>query len=214
MPARKGNSPSTPRRIAAAPDPRRPPLTRRGSLPAFFRQPTFGTPGGGDSLGSLLAVALASSSATAITVAIVFLKWIRRFAPPLLYYAPTPANRALVAAVPLLLRTYVPNLLSWNAHAAGVFGYLKLPGRRPHHCERVTMPDGGTVCLSWSSLPADGEPIVLLLPGINNDASMGYVISCGPRTEAATSCHRPSPLPLHLRWPPPRVARFSIRFAT
>ena len=73
------------------------------------------------------------------------------------------------------MRSYVPNLLSWNAHAAGFFGYVKLPGRRPHSLEHLTLRDGGTVCLSWSSPPVDGAPIVLLLPGINNDASMPYV---------------------------------------
>lgn len=96
-------------------------------------------------------------------------------APPQLHFAPTEENLALLRAMPLLSRSYVPNLLAWNAHLAGFFGYVKLPGKEPSRVERVTMPDGGTVRLAWSGDAADGQPVVVLLPGINNDSSMGYI---------------------------------------
>ena len=49
-----------------------------------------------------------------------------------------------------------------------------LPGGfRPRKFERITMADGGTVCLSWTSTPVDGDSMVLLLPGINNDVDAG-----------------------------------------
>ena len=119
----------------------------------------------------------ASAAAATVGTALTFAAWVKRAAPPQLHYAETPENRQLIADMPIMLRSYIPNLLSWNKHLAGVFGYLKLPTRvRPHSTERVTMPDGGTVCLSWNSEPpSDGTPVVLLLPGINNDTSMPYV---------------------------------------
>ena len=96
-------------------------------------------------------------------------------APPKLFYAPTEANNRLISKTPILLRHYMPSILSWNAHAAGFFGYVKLPGKRPHSSERVTMRDGGTVSLSWSAPPVEGQAVVLLLPGINNDTRLPYV---------------------------------------
>ena len=78
--------------------------------------------------------------------------------------------------LPLLHRTYIPNLLSWNAHLAGVFGYVKLPGSKVPFLETITLPDGGTVALSWVRPPVDdGRPVVVLFPGINNDADMPYI---------------------------------------
>ena len=130
-------------------------------------------------MGARLAVGAASAVLSVIGTASVCIAWVQRMAPPTLFYAKTERNRALVSAIPLLLRSYVPNLLSWNAHSAGFFGYVKLPEKkRPHSVERVTLPDGGTVCLSWSSPPiADSscKPIILLIPGINNPASMPYI---------------------------------------
>lgn len=123
----------------------------------------------------LLATSAASLVLGIVGTASVFIAWVQRMAPPKLYYMPTAANRKLILAMPLLFRSYVPNLLSWNAHAAGFFGYFKLPGKRPDWTERITLPDGGTVCLSWASQPVDGGAVILLLPGINNPSSMPYV---------------------------------------
>ena len=122
-------------------------------------------------------MSVASSIVTVITTASLFVAWVQRMRPPSLHYTPTEANDALVRNMPLLLRTYVPNLLSWNAHLAGFFGYVKLPGPRPTSASRemITMPDGGTVTLTWSSEAIDGRRVILLFPGINNDASMPYV---------------------------------------
>lgn len=156
-------------------DPRRMAPLRQGSLAPFFVPPRSPGPQGEMSLLGLLAVGCAGAAFSAITTASLFIAWVQRMAPPTLYYLPTAANRALVMAMPLLFRSYVPNLLSWNAHAAGFFGYVKLPGKKPHSIERLTLPDGGTVCLSWNSTPVDGRPIIVLLPGINNEASMPYV---------------------------------------
>ena len=89
---------------------------------------------------------------------------------------PTPENEALVRNLPLLHRAYVPNMLSWNAHLAGLFGYVKLPGQPQTAREVVTLPDGGTVALSWQAAPVDdGRRIVILFPGINNDSTMPYI---------------------------------------
>ena len=129
--------------------------------------------GGSVDLASLLSVGVASAILAATTTAITFAAWVKRCAPPRLFFKDTAFNRNLLKSMPILLRTYIPNLLSWNAHTAGFFGYVKLPGGfRPRKFERITMADGGTVCLSWTSTPVDGDSIVLLLPGINNDASM------------------------------------------
>ena len=154
----------------------RPALERHGSLAPFVtRQPSNGPPPPNDGLSQLLLTASAAAVLSALSTASLFLAWVQRLRPPRLYYFPSAANRAMVMAMPLLMRSYVPNLLSWNAHAAGFFGYVKLPGKKPHSRERVTMPDGGTICLSWSSSVVPGAPIILLLPGINNDSSMPYV---------------------------------------
>ena len=129
-------------------------------------------------LGSLLAVGVASSLTTVITTASLFLAWVQRMRPPSLHYSPTAANEAMLRDMPLLLRTYVPNMLSWNAHLAGFFGYVKLPGPRPPAARRetITLPDGGTVTLNWwSSEPINGRRVIVLFPGINNDAAMPYV---------------------------------------
>ena len=59
--------------------------------------------------------------------------------------------------MPLLHRHYVPHLLAWNAHLAGVFGYFKLPvprlffERLGPRTERIVLSDGGSVSLLWSS---------------------------------------------------------------
>ena len=66
-------------------------------------------------LGSLLAVGVASSLTT-VTTASLFLAWVQRMRPPSLHYSPTAANEAMLRDMPLLLRTHVPNMLSWNAH--------------------------------------------------------------------------------------------------
>jgi hypothetical protein len=168
-------NPTSPRHV----DPRRPPLFRGGSLAPFYtpqspssRQRPDGAGEPPANLGALLSVAAAGAVLSAIATSSVFIAWVQRMAPPRLFYMPTRFNRELVMAMPLLMRSYVPNLLSWNAHAAGFFGYFKLPGKRPHSVERVTLPDGGSLGLSWSSPPVDGEPVVVLLPGINNDSSM------------------------------------------
>ena len=121
--------------------------------------------------GSACLTGLFSMAATAAT----FAAWVRRTAPPQLHYAPTESNRRLISDMPLITRHYIPNLLSWNKHLAGIFGYVKLPGRKPHSTERITLPDGGTISLSWNAEPVDGASVVLLLPGINNETSLPYV---------------------------------------
>ena len=46
-------------------------------------------------------------------------------------------------------------------------------------CEQVRLSDGGSVSLLWATPSAGpreaGAPVLLLLPGVNNDAHMGYV---------------------------------------
>ena len=46
-------------------------------------------------------------------------------------------------------------------------------------CEQVLLSDGGSVSLLWATPSAGpreaGAPVLLLLPGVNNDAHMGYV---------------------------------------
>ena len=46
-------------------------------------------------------------------------------------------------------------------------------------CEQVRLADGGSVSLLWATPSAGpreaGAPVLLLLPGVNNDAHMGYV---------------------------------------
>jgi hypothetical protein len=64
-------------------------------------------------------------------------------------------------------------MLAWNGHLASLLGYVKLPSWH-HRCEDVeviNLSDGGTVSLEWGAHPADGNPIILMLPGINNEAS-------------------------------------------
>jgi len=110
-------------------------------------------------------------------MALLFTRWIREAAPPELRYAPSEENVKLVMAVPLLLRSYIPNVLTRNGHLASLFGYIKLPSWR-HCCDRELVPlsDGGTVSVEWfPSRPADGVPVILMLPGINNDAAFPYV---------------------------------------
>lgn len=148
--------------------------------PFFRRQSSFFFTGeppiNGDALGALLATAIASGTAAALGTAAVFSAWVQRMRPPILHYSPTPGNEALLRAMPMLLRTYVPNLLAWNAHAAGFFGYVKLPSRAPRaKRELVTLPDGGTIALTWSSEPHDGGVIIVLFPGINNPSEMPYI---------------------------------------
>ena len=174
-------------------DPRRPPLTRVGSLPPFAlppsNQPSRGWEPTEQALqkilddllkprwshaASFVAVLSATCGTFCATVAL-FALWVKRFQPPRLFMMDTEENSRLLRAMPILLRSYVPNILTWNRHLAGVFGYVKLPGQKPHSTERVVMPDGGTIALSWSALPIDGQPVVLLLPGINNDTHMPYV---------------------------------------
>jgi len=170
-------SPVGPRRRASEPSL---PSPRGG---AFYQPPPPPTqppphwlpPRSPASLVKLLSLAVGSAGVAALSTAGVFSKWVRRMAPPSLHFLPTGANRELVRAVPLLVRHYMPNVLSWNAHLAGFFGYVKLPGMKAVAVERITLSDGGTVSLEWSALPADGEPVILLLPGVNNDASIGYI---------------------------------------
>ena len=139
-------------------------------------------------IGTAFACCASAAAATAAT-ALTFAAWVRRAAPPALHYADTPENRQLIADMPIVLRHYIPNLLSWNKHLAGVFGYLKLPTRRrPHSTERVTMPDGGTVSLSWNAEPPDdGTLVVLLLPvrGARLTSS-----ACDPQFSIRCRCRR------------------------
>ena len=160
-------------------------ITQR-SPPLFFRRLStlLRSPDADDqqpppnTLGALLTVALSSAALSAFTTSALFLAWVRRFRPPKLHYDPTPENEAIVRHLPLLHRTYVPNMLAWNAHLAGIFGYLKLPGRPLKNRELITLPDGGTVALSWQNDPPredDGQRVVILFPGINNDSRMPYI---------------------------------------
>ena len=140
---------------------------------------------------SASAVALASASASAAATVALLAVWVRRMRPPVLHFSKTAANERLLRAIPLLHRAYVPNLFAWNAHLAGFFGYVKLPVRRrgaPSDTV-VTLPDGGCVSLCWSSTPTDGKPLVLLLPGINNDAAMPYIQHLMSAIEAAGIAH-------------------------
>lgn len=150
--------------------------------PAFFRRQSSlfftGNPNAEpDSLLALLATAFASGTIGALATAALFAAWIKRMRPPTLHYSPTPENEALLRDIPMLLRTYVPNILAWNAHTAGFFGYVKLPKRASRvRQEVVTLPDGGTVALSWSSEPLDGQRVIICFPGINNPSDMGYIM--------------------------------------
>ncbi len=127
------------------------------------------------SIARLAFASLGSAALTAAATAGLFAAWVRRMAPPVLHYMPTEENLAIIRAVPLLMRSYVPHLAAWNAHLAGFFGYVKLPGRRAAAVERIMLPDGGTMSVEWSSEPVNGRPVVVLLPGINNDASTPYL---------------------------------------
>ena len=167
---------------AASPAPHTRWVQRTGSVRLPFREPSAS--GEATDIKQLLSVAAASAFVGAAATAALFSTWVQRMKPPRLLYAPTAANAALLRAVPLLHRHYVPHLLAWNAHLAGVFGYFKLPvprlffERLGPRTERIVLSDGGSVSLLWSSpadAVADGAPILLLLPGINNDASMGYL---------------------------------------
>ena len=130
-----------------------------------------------------LGFAAASCVLGAAGTASVFAAWVARMRPPRLRFAPTAANLALLRSIPLLHRSYVPHILAWNAHLAGIIGYIKLPvyrylGRARAE-ETVLLSDGGCVSLLWATGSAGprevGAPVLLLLPGINNDACMGYV---------------------------------------
>lgn len=55
-----------------------------------------------------------------------------------------------------------------------------------HVRSQVQLSDGGVVSLLWAAESAGpceaGAPVLLLLPGINNDAHMGYIqhVQAGP----------------------------------
>ena len=55
-----------------------------------------------------------------------------------------------------------------------------------HVRSQVQLSDGGVVSLLWAAESAGpceaGAPVLLLLPGINNDAHMGYIqhVQTGP----------------------------------
>jgi len=123
--------------------------TSRGDSPTS--QPQTSEDGSG--LWRLLLTASASAATTAVGMALLFTRWIREAAPPELRYAPSEENVKLVMAVPLLLRSYIPNVLTRNGHLASLFGYIKLPSWR-HRCDRELVPlsDGGTVSVEWSHL--------------------------------------------------------------
>ena len=123
--------------------------TSRGDSPTS--QPQTSEDGSG--LWRLLLTASASAATTAVGMALLFTRWIREAAPPELRYAPSEENVKLVMAVPLLLRSYIPNVLTRNGHLASLFGYIKLPSWR-HRCDREVVPlsDGGTVSVEWSPL--------------------------------------------------------------
>ena len=76
--------------------------------------------------------------------------------------------------------TYLPQPLSRNGHVASFFGYVKLPVRLAGgERERIPCSDGGSVVLHWWSVarsPVRAEqPIVLLVPGINNHSDTPYL---------------------------------------
>ena len=98
----------------------------------------------------------------------------------------TPANRATIAACKRLVSHYIPHPAAWSGLASTVLAAAKsqpLPGdRRSRPVEKVVLPDGGTVSLDWgaqSRLPLEpghpSEPIVLLLPGLNNSSRSSYI---------------------------------------
>ena len=138
-----------------------------------------------------LGVAAASCVLGAAGTASLFAAWVASMRPPQLRFAPTAANLGLLRSIPLLHRSYVPHILAWNAHLAGYFGYVKLPvyrylGGGARREEMVQLSDGGSVSLLWATGSAGpceaGAPVLLLLPGINNDAHMGYLqhVQAGP----------------------------------
>lgn len=110
-------------------------------------------------------------------MAAVTSQWIKTAAAPELFYEVNEDNLRLLLAVPLLWRAYIPNVFAWNGHIASIFGYVKLPSwsHRRVDIEVITLPDGGTVSIEWGAKPQDHMPIILMLPGINNDASMPYI---------------------------------------
>jgi len=128
-----------------------------GSVPA----------GSSYSLGRLLFTALVSAASAAVATTVFFSTWIKNAAPPELYYQINEENLRLLLAVPLLWRSYIPNVFAWNGHVASVFGYVKLPSwsHRRDNIEVITLPDGGTVSIEWGAVPRDGDPIILMLPG-------------------------------------------------
>ncbi len=130
-----------------------------------------------NALPRLLATSVSAALAAALSMGALFTAWVRKMAPPRLYYTNTDANIRLLLAMPLLWRTYVPNVFCWNAHLASLFGYMRLRpiASKPALTERILLSDGGTVSLEWGRSAADGEPVILLLPGINNHAAMPYI---------------------------------------
>jgi hypothetical protein len=119
----------------------------------------------------LLTALLSAATGTVATVALLS-KWIKTAAPPELYYEANDENLRLLLAVPLLWRSYIPNVFAWNGHIASLFGYVKLPSwshRRadvevitPNLCPtlRLTSPTPCIVVVMVTLSPSTASPKV------------------------------------------------------
>jgi len=93
----------------------------------------------------------------------------------------TVQDERVVEEVRNCLKDYWPHpVLEFSGYISSAWcGFLAiLPTKWQGHLETVTLADGGTVSLHWSEEPCDAgstDPIVLVLPGLNNDSRTGFI---------------------------------------